>query len=84
MLAYYLQWMQRLKALFKSDGVGKNKRWNFANVILRLKSIHKTEHIIKGNLVKTTISEPEEEQKKILDLLGVKFCSQNNESFSKY
>ncbi len=74
MLAYYLQWhaMQRLKPLFDSDGVGKDKRWSFKNVILRLKSIQKIENKINGNLVKTNISEPDDEQNQILDLLGIK------------
>ncbi len=35
MLAYYLQWHmeQRLAPLFKSDGVGENRRWTFRGVI---------------------------------------------------
>ena len=74
MLAYYLQWhaMQRLKPLFDSDGVGKDKRWSFKNVILRLQSIQKIENLIHGHVVKTNISEPDDEQNLILDLLGVK------------
>lgn len=74
MLAYYLQWhaMQRLKPLFDSDGVGKNKRWTFENVILRLRSIQKIENLIHGHVVKTNISEPDDEQNQILDLLNVK------------
>lgn len=74
MLAYYLQWhaMQRLKPLFDSDGKFKNKRWDISVVIERLKSIRKVENLINGIVVKTNISKPDEEQKKILDLLNVK------------
>lgn len=73
MLAYYLQWhaMERLKALFESDGVGKERRWTFENVVRRLKSISKIENRINGVVVKTNISEPDKEQAKILNLLGV-------------
>ncbi len=74
MLAYYLQWhaMQRLKPLFNSDGVGKDKRWSFEHVVSRLKSIQKIENLIHGQVVKTNISEPDDEQNKILDLLEIK------------
>ncbi|MEA2096832.1 MAG: IS1634 family transposase [Candidatus Cloacimonadota bacterium] len=74
MLAYYLQWhaMQRLKPLFVSDGKYKNKRWDISIVIERLKSIRKVENLINGIVVKTNISKPDNEQTKILKLLGVK------------
>ena len=73
MLAYYLQWhaMQKLKPIFDADGVGKNQRWTFENIILRLKSIQKVENLIHGKVVKTNISIPDEEQQNILDLLNV-------------
>ena len=74
MLAYYLQWhaMQKLKPLFDEDGKGKEKRWTFKAIIERLKSIRKVENLINGIVVKTNISKPDDEQKKILDLLEVK------------
>lgn len=73
-LAYYLQWHanQKLKPLFDNDGIGKNKRWSFEGVISRLKSIQKVENLINNEVVKTNISEPDSEQSKILNLLGVK------------
>jgi transposase len=73
MLSYYLQWhaMQKLKPLFKQDGVGANKRWTFEGVINRLKSICKVESAINGVPVKTSISQRDSEQQQILDLLGV-------------
>lgn len=73
MLAYYLQWhaMQRLKPLFDSDGKNKEKRWDFSTVIERLKSLRKVENMIDGIVIKTNISKPDNEQQKILNLLGV-------------
>ncbi len=74
MLAYYLQWhaMQKLKPIFDADGIGKNQRWTFENVIMRLKSIQKIENIIHKQVVKTNISTPDQEQKEILNLLNIK------------
>ena len=74
MLAYYLQWhaMQKLQPLFDEDKKGKEKRWTFEGVIDRLKSIRKVENLINGIVVKTNISQPDIEQKEILDLLGIK------------
>jgi transposase len=74
MLAYYLQWhaTERLRPLFKSDGKGKNRRWTIGTVIERLKSIRKIDNLINGVVVKSNISEPDEEQEKILNLLNVK------------
>jgi transposase len=76
MLAYYIQWnaTQKLKPLFESDGKGKEQRWTFEIVIQRLKSIQKIQSVILGNVVKTNISTPDEEQQQILDLLGVKLA----------
>ncbi len=76
MLAYYLQWhaMERLKPLFASDGCGKNRRWTFETVVERLKSIRKIENLIDGIVVKKSISEPDEEQAEILNLLGVELA----------
>ena len=76
MLAYYLQWhaMERLKPLFASDGSGKDRRWTFETVVERLKSIRKIENLIDGIVVKKNISEPDEEQARIFNLLGVKLA----------
>lgn len=76
MLAYYLQWhaTQKLKPLFDIDNAGKDKRWTFATVIDRLKSIKKIENVIDGVVVKKNISMPDTEQKKILELLDVKLA----------
>lgn len=73
-LAYYIQWhaTQRLKPLFDDDGEFEDKRWTFDIVIERLKSIRMTENLIAGVVIKTEISQPDEEQQRILDLLGVK------------
>ena len=73
-LAYYIQWntMQRLKPLFDQDGKFKDKRWTFGTIVERLKSIRMTEVLVDGVLIKTEISQPDEEQQQILDLLGVK------------
>ena len=74
MLAYYLQWhaTQRLKPLFDADGEGKDRRWTVETVVKRLKSIRKVDNLINGIVVKNNISEPDEEQTKILKLLNVK------------
>jgi transposase len=74
MLAYYLQWhaTELLEPLFVSDGKGKNRRWTIGTVIERLKSIRKVDNLINGVVVKSNISEPDEEQLKILNLLNVK------------
>lgn len=76
MLAYYLQWhaMQRLQPLFDDDEKGKDRRWMFAIIVERLKSIRKTENTINGVTIKTCISRPDQEQHAILDLLGVKIA----------
>jgi transposase len=74
MLAYYLQWhaTKLLQPLFESDGKGKDRRWTIGTVIERLKSIRKVDNLINGIVVKSNISEPDEEQSKILNLLNVK------------
>ncbi len=73
MLAYYLQWhaMERLKPLFDFDGQGQDRRWTFAVVVERLKSIRKIDNLINGVVVKSNISEPDKEQMGILNLLNV-------------
>ena len=73
MLAYYLQWhmQQRLRPLFEEDGVGKERRWTVAAVIERLKQI--TRNQVQLEQVRFAhVSRPDEEQQRILELLGVK------------
>ncbi len=74
MLAYYLLWhaMERLKPLFNADKQGKDRRWTVETVVNRLKSIRKVDNLINGIVVKSNISEPDEEQTEILNLLNVK------------
>ena len=74
MLAYYLQWhaTKRLKPLFDADAEGKDRRWTIETVVNRLKSIRKVDNLINGIVVKSNISEPDEEQAEILKLLNVK------------
>ncbi len=75
-LAYYIQWhaMQLLESLFQADGTHKNKRWTFQTVVERLKSIRMSDCLIDGIVVKRTISKPDKEQSKILELMGVKLA----------
>jgi transposase len=74
MLAYYIQWhaMELLKPLFKSDRDGSENRWSFQVVIERLKSIRKQNLKIKGVSAGAKITALNPEQKRILDILGVK------------
>jgi len=73
-LAYYLQWhfTQRVAPLLENDGVGIEKRWSLDIIIKRLKSIAKTEILIKDIVIKQDISKPDTEQKEILNLLNIK------------
>lgn len=72
MLAYYVHWhaSERLQPLFKDDGKGEDRRWTMEGVIDRLKPIRKTPCILDGNYLYDKISQPDKEQKRILDLLG--------------
>jgi transposase len=74
MLAYYIQWhaTECLEPLFESNSTNADSRWSFQIVIERLKSIRKENLNIKGIQVGSKITTPDEEQQKILDLLGVK------------
>jgi transposase len=76
MLAYYLQWhmMQRLQPLFKTNGKYKNRFWTFENVIERLKSIRREEIHVSGATCKI-VTDPDNDQLTILNLLNVKLCS---------
>jgi len=73
MLAYYLQWhmRRRLSPLFDADGAGGKREWTFANVIERLKAI-RWNNVVCGKTTFRQISEPEDDQQRILDLLEVK------------
>ncbi len=72
MLAYYIQWHmnQRLKPLFQSDGKNKYRRWTFENVSERLKSVRREIVTVEDTNCRV-VSTPDEEQKRILDLLKV-------------
>lgn len=74
MLAYYLMWnmKQRLKPLMESDVTGKNKEYTFDYIIEALKSIRK-EVIEFSGVTSEVISELSEEQRKIAELLEIKF-----------
>ena len=71
MLSYYLIWhlKQGLKPLFAEDGVGRSKKYTLASVIERLKLIRKEKISFQG-IISFSITKPDEEQKKILDMLG--------------
>jgi transposase len=72
-LAFYVQWhmQQRLKPLFEADGVGKNRQWTVENVIARLMSIRK-QRIKVAEVEFDQVTQADQEQQKILDLLKVK------------
>jgi len=72
MLAYYVQWHmnQRLKPLFAENGRGKDRRWTFSAVIERLRSICSNTLKVGGVEFERT-TEPDEDQNRILQLLGV-------------
>jgi len=74
MLAYYVQWQasQRLQPLFASDGKGKNRRWTMDRVIERLKGIRMQTVTVGGTAIPNAISSPDEDQRRILELLQVK------------
>ncbi len=73
MLSYYLMWhmKKRLEPLLNEENVKAEKKWTFDLIIERLKSIRKQTVIIKNKEIKI-ISTPDEEQKMILKLLGIK------------
>ena len=72
-LAYYLQWhmQQRLQPLFEQDGLGKERQWTVANVVERLKGIRR-ERVSVAGVEYDQVTQPDEEQQKILELLKVK------------
>lgn len=73
MLSYYLMWhaKQRLAPLFDEDVDGQDKKYTFEHILERLKSIRRDTIEING-IETTVITECDEEQQRILDLLGVK------------
>jgi transposase len=72
-LAYYLQWhMQKaLAPLYAQDGKGEDRRWTFAGVLERLKGIRE-ETVVFNETEVTLKTTPDDEQQRILDLLGVR------------
>jgi predicted DNA-binding helix-hairpin-helix protein len=61
---------QRLMSLFEEDGVGRSKKYTLTSVIERLKSIRQEKVNFQG-IITFSITKPDDEQQKILDLLGV-------------
>ena len=59
---------QLLQPLFDNDEKYKKRFWTFENVIERLKSIRREEISVAGTTCKI-VTEPDDEQIKILDLL---------------
>jgi transposase len=72
-LAYYLQWhvQQRLQPLFDSDGEGKNRQWTMENALERLKGIRR-ERVKMAEVEFDHVTQADEEQQRILDLLKIK------------
>jgi transposase len=72
-LAYYVQWhaQQRLEPLFAEDGQGKDREWTMENVVQRLAAIRR-ERVQMAGVEFNKVTEPDEEQRRILDLLEVK------------
>jgi len=73
MLALYIQWhmQQKLAPLFAEDGTGQERRWTFAGVLERLKGIRRQTLKFNDTEVELT-STPDDEQQRLLDLLGVR------------
>jgi transposase len=72
MLSYYLIWhlKQRLQPLFALDGLGRSKKYSVFSVIERLKSIRKEKVCFQG-VTTFSITKPDDEQKRLLDLIRV-------------
>ena len=60
----------RLKPLFDEDGVGRSKKYTLVSIIERLKSIRQEKVNLQG-IINYSITKPDDEQQKILDMLGV-------------
>lgn len=74
MLAYYVQWQARqmLDPLFAADGTGKNRQWTWEHVIQRLAGIRSQSLFVDKTEIPNAISRPDDEQRRILELLKVK------------
>jgi transposase len=74
MLSYYILWhfKNKLKDLLNNEkNTGKKRFWTIDRLIERLKSIRKEKRVINGiDIYEITI--PDDEQQKILDILGIK------------
>ena len=72
-LAYYLQWHvnQRLAPLFAEDGAHEARQWTFKAVIDRLSAI-RIQRVKIANTEFDQVTQPDADQQRILDLLGVK------------
>ena len=72
MLSYYLMWhmKKRLQPLFGEDGMGTKRKYTFGHIIEILKAIRSNTACIESQKV-SIASTPNEEQKRILDLLNV-------------
>jgi transposase len=72
MLAYYVMWHmnQRLRPLYESDGVGRNRRYTFDYVIESLNCIRSQDVEVCGART-NVVSTPTDEQSQILSLLRV-------------
>jgi len=72
-LAYYLQWHmnQRLAPLFAEDGHHAARQWTFKAVVERLSAI-RIQRVKISNTEFDHVTQPEADQQRILNLLGVK------------
>lgn len=72
-LAYYLQWHmnRRLAPLFAEDGKHEARKWTFKAVVDRLSAI-RLQHVKIANTEFDQVTQPKDDQQRILDLLGVK------------
>jgi hypothetical protein len=72
-LAYYVQWHvnQRLAPFFAEDGQHEARQWTFKAVIDRLSAI-RLQRVKIANTEFDQVTQPEDDQQRILDLLGVK------------
>jgi len=72
-LAYYLQWHmnQRLAPLYAEDGQHEARQWTFKAVVARLSAI-RLQRVKIANTEFEQVTQPEEDQQRILDLLRVK------------
>jgi transposase len=72
MLAYYAMWhmIQSLQPLFEADGRGKARKYTFDSIVEILKCV-RTETVDFCGAQSTIITSPTEEQRNILNLLGV-------------